>query len=157
MWRIQYCNCWSHFEKCTGRVYSITCELLIQLERVCVLCLFGLQPIKLQWVINICLLYVIVRYTWLGLLRDIVLLSTINKSFYYVSSQNSTYLRNFESISLWYFVSQYFNADKFIYDVLKSLITETKQTLKDGALSGFNPSLWVKPWLWFKLSGFSNS
>ena len=32
------------------------------------------------------------------------------------SSQNSTYLTNFESTSLWYFVAQCFFANKYIYD-----------------------------------------
>ena len=34
----------------------------------------------------------------------------------YKSSQNSTYLSNFESLSLFYFVTQRFAADKYMYD-----------------------------------------
>ena len=55
-WRIQYCYCWYHFNKRPSRFNSITCELLLQIDRSSVLCPFGLQPINLRWVINICLI-----------------------------------------------------------------------------------------------------
>ena len=77
--------------------------------------------------------------------------------FHYESSQNSTYLTNSESISLWYFVTQFFAAYKYIYDPLKALIANTNQTLKDGAVSGVGQSLLGILWLWFKFSGFSDS
>ena len=54
--------------------------------------------------------------------------------FYLYSPQNSAYLTNVESIPLWYFVSQFFDADKYIYNLPKASITNTQQTLKDGAL-----------------------
>ena len=54
--------------------------------------------------------------------------------FCYYSSQNSAYLKNYESISLWYFVTQLFAAVKYIYNLLKASISNTKQTLKDGDL-----------------------
>ena len=60
---------------------------------------------------------------------------------FYESSQNSTYLTNFESIALLYFVTQFFTADKFIYDLPKAAITKTKQKSKYGALSGVGWSL----------------
>ena len=83
-WLIQYCDCWSHFEKRPGMVYSITCDLLLQLDGSSVLHLSGSQAIKLQWVINICLLRVIAKYTCWGSFAVIILWSTTNTSFYYV-------------------------------------------------------------------------
>ena len=62
-WRIQNCDYWYHFKKHPGTVESITCELLLQTNGTSMIILFGLQPIKLQWVINICLICFIARYT----------------------------------------------------------------------------------------------
>ena len=66
--------------------------------RLVLLCLFGLQPIKLRWVINICFLRVIIIYTYWGLYDDIVLRSTRNTSIYQVSfvhhRKNSAYITN---------------------------------------------------------------
>ena len=60
------------------------CELLIQLDGICVLRVFVLQSPKLWLVINIYLLHIIAGYTLLGLFANIVLLSTTNTSIYYV-------------------------------------------------------------------------
>ena len=46
--------------------------------------LFVLQYLKIRWVINICLLKVIARYTCFSLCPVIVFLSTTNNSFHYV-------------------------------------------------------------------------
>ena len=83
-WCIQYCDCWYNFDKRPGRVQSITCELSLQLDRVHVLSLFILQYLKWRLVINICILYVITRYIWLGLFAVIVLWFTKNTLFYHV-------------------------------------------------------------------------
>ena len=56
--------------------------------------------------------------------------------FWYESSQNSTYLTNFESIALLYFATQCYTADRYIYDLSKTSNTNKKQTLKEGAISG---------------------
>ena len=61
------------------------CKLLLELDGASLLRIFGLQPIKLQWVINICLINVIARYTWLALFADIIFSYTTNTQFYYVS------------------------------------------------------------------------
>ena len=53
----------------------------------------------------------------------------------YSSSQNSTYLKTIESISL-FFVTHCFATDKYIYDLQKVSITNTKKTFKDWDLSG---------------------
>ena len=73
------------------------------------------------------------------------------------SSQHSTYLTNEKSIALLYFVTQFFAADKYIDDLLKASITNTKQTLKYRAISAVEQSLWGISWIWLKLSGFSES
>ena len=134
------------------------CKLLLHLGGVPVLHLISLQPIKWRWVINICLLYVIARYTWLSLFAVILFLSTINKSFYYVSLLIITKLylsHKFKINWLWYFVTQLFAADKYIYDLPKSSINDTNHTLKYWALSGVGRLLWGRSWLWFNSSGFS--
>ena len=61
------------------------CELLLQFDGASVLRLLCLQSLKLRWVINICLLYIISIYTWWGLFSAIVLKSTTNTWFYYFS------------------------------------------------------------------------
>ena len=69
-------------------VLSVTYKLSLQLDRSSVLCLFGLQPINLRWVINLrrvinrCLFWVIARYTCWGFSAVILLKSTPN-TFYY--------------------------------------------------------------------------
>ena len=40
------------------------------------------------------------------------------------SSQNSSYLKNCETIYLWYFWTQLFAADKYIYNLPKELFTK---------------------------------
>ena len=62
-WFIQYFDHWYHFDKRPGWIYSITCELLLQLYGFRVLSLFGSQYLKLWWGNNKCLFYVIPRYT----------------------------------------------------------------------------------------------
>ena len=42
--------------------------------------------------------------------------------FYLLSSQNPAYINKFESIPLWYFWTQFFAADKYIYDLPKASI-----------------------------------
>ena len=59
-------------------------ELLLQLDVASVLSIFGLQPIKLRWVINICLLRGMFRYIYWGLFAFIILWYRTNTSFYYV-------------------------------------------------------------------------
>ena len=76
--------------------------------------------------------------------------------FRYYSSKNSAYITNFESISLWYILTQLFTAVKYIYNLPKLSIYDTKQTLKYEAISGVGRSLWGRSWLWLKLSGFRN-
>ena len=139
------------------------CELLLQLEGVRVLPLFGLQYIMLRCVGGLSV-YVFFMLSWdtptevylqlfyfnLQKIRHFIL-------FLYYSSQTFTYHTNFESIDLWYFVTQYFAADKYIYDLSKSLITNPKKTLKYRSLSGVGRSLWGRSWLWFKWYGFHDS
>ena len=55
------------------------------------------------------------------------------------SSQNSTYHTNFESIGLSYFVTQFFAAYKYIYDLSKASITDTNKTFKYRDISGGRP------------------
>ena len=57
--------------------------------------------------------------------------------FCYSSSQNPAYLTNFESITLWYLVTQIFTADKYINNLPKYPLTNTKQIFKDGVISWF--------------------
>ena len=76
--------------------------------------------------------------------------------FHYESSQNSTYLTNSESISLWYFVMQFFTAGKNIYDPPKASISDTKQIFKDGDLSELVKSLWGRSWLSYESSDLSD-
>ena len=140
---------------------SITCELLLQLNGACVLRLFDLQPIKLQWVINMCLLYVISKIHLLRFIycHDCFIYNkyVILVCFIYPSSQHSTYHTNFESTALLYLVTQLFTAYKYIDELLKCFITNKTETLKEGGLSGVGQQLWGRSWLWFKLSGFSDS
>ena len=67
--------------------------------------------------------------------------------FSYWSSQNSTYITNFEPIRLWYFVTQIFAAVKYINNLVKAPISKTKQTLKYRALSGVRWLLWWISWI----------
>ena len=55
------------------------------------------------------------------------------------------------------FYNTFFAEDKYIYDLPKSSITNTKQTLKDWNILRVGRSLLWRSWLWFKLSGFSYS
>ena len=153
---IQYCDCWYHFEKLPGRAMSITCEILLQVNEAGVLRLFGLQPIKLHWVINICLLYVNTRYTFWILFSAIFLVSTANMSFWYVSF--ALYLPhkfriNYFLISCNNFVLLHTSTSMTIWN-LRSPSTE--QTFKYGAISGVSWLLWGRSWIWFKSSGFSD-
>ena len=77
---IQSCVLWLLDDMTGVSSYSavVSCCVLIQGKYI------GLQPIYLLWVINICLLYVILRYTCSVLSPVLVLFSTINTSFYYV-------------------------------------------------------------------------
>ena len=159
-WCIQYCGCWYCFEKHPGRVWYIACNILQHLDRSSVLRLFGLQYLKLQWVINICLLYVISRFTWLGLFAFIVLWSTTNTSFYHVLLLiiRILYLSHKYQIGLFLiFYYIIFAADKYIYKLPKYLITNNKQTFKQVPISGVGRSLWGISWLWFKYFGFSET
>ena len=61
------------------------CKLLIKLDGVHVLRLSSLQYLKLQSIINICLLKVILIYTLLVTFAAIVFLFTTNKSINFVS------------------------------------------------------------------------
>ena len=76
---------------------------------------------------------------------------------HYQSSQHSTYPKKLESVALLYFVTYCFAADKYIYNLLNSLMVDTKLTLKYNAILGVGGSLWKKSWLWFKSTGFSDS
>ena len=73
-----------HTETHTSTIQRHSCNITStqQLYGAGVLRLFGLQSIKLQLVINICLLYDIATNTCLGLFSDIVLVSTMYTSFY---------------------------------------------------------------------------
>ena len=122
-----------------GRVSSTTCELKLQVNGFCVLCLFNLQPQKLRWVINIYLLYVIARYTWLGLFAIIVLWSRTNTSFYYFSIFIITkiYLSHKFWINLCViFCNTIFAVDKYKYSLLKALITKKHNHWSMGLYQG---------------------
>ena len=136
------------------------CELLLQLDGASVLRLFSLQPLKLWQFINICLLYVLVIYTYWGLFAAIVLLSTTSTSIYYVSLLITTKLYLSHKFRINFFVifcNTIFAADNYIYDLSKYLITKTNQTLKERALSGVGKLLQGRSRLWFKLYVFSDS
>ena len=83
IWHIQYCDCWSHFDSRPGSVYSITRKILLQLDGVFMLRLFGLFEVIVLW-------------------------STRNMSIYYISLLIITKLclsQKIESTSLWYFAT----------------------------------------------------
>ena len=135
-------------------------EILLQLNGASVLCIFSLQPIRLQCVINICLLCVISRYTYWSLFAVIILWSTTKTLFFNVSLLIITKLylsQRIESISLYYFVTQLFAAVKYIFDNLKESISDTNQAFKDRDISGFVQSFWGISWFWIKSYGFSDS
>ena len=73
------------------------------------------------------------------------------------SSQNSNYITNLESISLWYGVTQYFDVDKYIYYLPGFLITDKANRLETRALSTVCQFLWDTSWIWFQFSGFNDS
>ena len=54
----------------------------------------------------------------------------------YFSSQNYAYIKHFKSICLWYFVTQLFTAVEYIYDFLKTLISNKEQHWKTGIYQG---------------------
>ena len=106
MWRIWYCNCWYHFDKHPGRIYSVMCLLLLLQEGASALRIMFLQEIYLRWVIIICLfilsldtpaeVHLLLLHFDIQQIRYFIM-------FYLSSSQNFAYLKNLEEIPLWYF------------------------------------------------------
>ena len=91
------------------------------------------------------------RYTFIYIKYFILLL------FIFSSSQNSTcHKKNWINCFV-IFCNTFFDAVKYIYNLSKASITNTKQTLKYGAMSRVVQSLWDRSWLWFILSGFNDS
>ena len=122
--------------------------------------IFGLQSIYLRWVINICLIYFIVRYTLWGSVSAIVLRSTINTSLLRLISNHHINL----------LISQISN--QFLCDIFKDIffLETSKYTTFKKLQSPPHSKHWktelyqgsdnrgeVTLWIWFKSPGFSES
>ena len=123
------------------------------------LIIFGSQYLKLQWDINICLLCVILRYTYWGLKATILFWCTTNTSFYYVALLIITKLCLF-----YWFIFNYFvilcNTSIYCSQVHlqppNSVNFWHKANIKIQTLSGVGQFLWGRSWPWFRSSGFRN-
>ena len=71
-WNLLYFDRWYNFEKRPGSVWSVTCKQLPLQQWAYLLRIAILQLTSIRWVINIVLIYIIARYTCVGIFTDIV-------------------------------------------------------------------------------------
>ena len=157
-WSLLCFNCWSHFKKRPGRVYSVTWYWLLQQEGACLLHFNVLHSLLLRWFINFDLIYMNAICTWIGSFVAIVHWSTTNMLFLLSLILNH--------LGIFYFsqISDLFLRDIFEHNLLLQTNTSTTfqcliihnvvPPLKDVAISGVSWLWWGRSRLRYKSPGF---
>ena len=121
------CDCWSNYEKRPGRVYSTTCELWLQLDGASVLCLFFkiyINTMSYQYIYSLgCYQIRLLMFTY----WYCTLIYNKSSSHYdlFIITTKLCSSKKFQINTLWYFWTQSFATEKYIYNLPKALITGT--------------------------------